>query len=160
MGRMKQTPILAILALAISCSAQTGSTAQVFSVKDIAQQLASLAEVAKIAGSSGAMLGNYASHAIQLSVRTASGGAEVHAYADDIFIVTQGKAVLITGGTVVNAKTDSKGETHGSNIQGGTQRTIVKGDIVHIPAGTPHQLLIAPKEVYSSIVIKVHELPQ
>lgn len=156
---MKLLSILA-LALAIPCWAQTGNTAQVFSGKDITSQLASLAPAAVTAGSSGATLGNYTSHAIQLSVRTASGGAEVHASADDIFFVTQGKATLITGGTVVNAKTDSKGETHGSRIDGGTRMTIAKGDVVHIPAGTPHQLLISPKDVYSSIVVKVQEPPK
>ncbi len=153
---MKLISILAI-ALAIPCSAQAGKTTQVYPGKDITAQLASLAQTAMTSGSSGATLGNYNSHAIQLSVRTTSGGAEVHAYADDIFIVTRGKATLITGGTVVDPKTDSHGETHGSSIQGGTEQTIMKGDIVHIPAGTPHQLLIPPHTIYSSIVVKVHE---
>ncbi len=155
---MKLLLILTV-ALAIPCSAQTTSTAQVFSGKEIAEQLTALTKTATTAGSSGDTLGNYPSHAIQLSVRTASGGAEVHAYADDIFFVTKGKAILITGGTVVNAKTDNKGETHGSRIDGGTQQFIAKGDVVHIPAGTPHQLIISPAEFYSSIVVKIQERP-
>jgi mannose-6-phosphate isomerase-like protein (cupin superfamily) len=154
---MKLIPIFAAAALAVPCLAQTGTSAQVFSGKDVAAQLATLAQTAKVSGSSGAKLGDYGSHAIQLSVRTTSGGAEVHAHYDDIFVVTQGSATLITGGTVVDAKTGSDGETKGSSIQGGTSQTIAKDDIVNIPAGTPHQLIVAPGTIYSSIVVKVKE---
>jgi mannose-6-phosphate isomerase-like protein (cupin superfamily) len=154
---MKLIPILVITALAVPCYAQTGNSVKVFSSKDVTSQLAALVEKAKPSGSSGATLSSYESHAIKLSVRTASGGAEVHAHYDDIFIVTQGKATLLTGGTVVHAKTGSDGETKGSGIRNGRSQTIVKGDIVEIPAGTPHQLILAPGGVYCSIVIKVHE---
>ena len=154
---MKLISILAITALAIPCAAQTGGSAEVFSGKDVSAQLATLAQASKASGSSGATLGDYRSHAIKLSVRTASGGAEIHAHYDDIFFVTEGKATLITGGEVVNAQTGADGETKGSSIRDGTSRAIAKNDIVHIPAGTPHQLIIAPGDVFSTIVVKVKE---
>ena len=139
--------------------AVTGSKVQVFSRTGVESQLAALVTAAKASGSSGTTLGDYRSHAIKLSVRSASGGAEVHAHYDDIFVVTEGKATLVTGGTVVNAKTDSDGETKGSSIQNGRSQTIVQGDIVHIPAGTPHQLTIADGNVFGAIVVKVREGP-
>ena len=154
---MKLVPILAVTVLAIPSFAQTASNAQVFSGDDVAAQLKTLVQAAKPSGSSGATLGDYQSHSIKLSVRTASGGAEIHAHFDDIFVVTEGKATLITGGTLVNAKTGSDGETKGSSIDGGKSETIAKSDIVHIPAGTPHQLIIAPGEVFRTIVVKVRE---
>ena len=154
---MKLIPILAIAALAIPCYAMAQNKAEVFSGKDIVSQVEALVQTAKTSGSSGATLGDYKSHAIKLSVRTASGGAEVHAHYDDIFVVTQGKATLVTGGTVVNPKAGSDGETKGSSIQNGNSQTIAKEDIVHIPAGTPHQLIIAPGDVFSAIVVKVKE---
>jgi mannose-6-phosphate isomerase-like protein (cupin superfamily) len=154
---MKLVSVLAIAVLVMPCCAQAQSNAEVFSGKDVASQLAALAQKAKASGSSGATLGDYNSHAIKLSVRTASGGAEVHAHYDDIFFVTQGSATLITGGTVVDSMTDSEGETKGTRIQNGKSQAIVKGDVVHIPAGVPHQLILAPGSVYSSIVIKVKE---
>jgi len=154
---MKLIPIVAVVALAIPSVAQTGSKAEVFSGKDISAQLATLAQVSKASGSSGATLGDYSSHAIKLSVRTASGGAEIHAHYDDIFVVTEGKATLITGGTVMNAQTGNDGETKGSSIQDGKSQSITKSDIVHIPAGTPHQLIIGPGDVFSTIVVKVKE---
>ena len=156
---MKLILILTTAALAIPCCAQAGSKTEVFSGKDVSSQLATLVQAAKASGSSGATLGDYKSHAIKLSVRTASGGAEVHAYYDDIFIVTGGKATLVTGGTVVDAKSESDGETRGSGIQNGTSQTIVQGDIVHIPAGTPHQVMIAGGDTFGAIVVKVKEAP-
>jgi len=158
---VKLIAILAVAALASPCLAQTGSgaasSAEVFSGKDVAAQLATLAQTAKGPGSSGATLGDYKSHSIKLSVRTTSGGAEVHAHYDDIFVVTGGTATLITGGTVVDAKTGADGETKGVSIENGKSQTITKDDIVHIPAGTPHQLIIPPGTTYSSIVVKVRE---
>lgn len=153
----KLVPLLAAAAFAISAQGQSPAGAQVYSGKDVTAQLAALGQKAKATGSSGATLGDFTSHAIKLSVRTSSGGAEVHAHYDDIFFVTGGNATLITGGQVLHAKTASDGETKGSGIEGGMRRMIHKGDVVHIPAGTPHQLLIAPGETYSSIVIKVKE---
>lgn len=154
---MKLIPIFAVATLAIPSFAQTGGKAQVFSGKDISAQLATLGQTSKASGSSGATLGDYTSHAIKLSFRTASGGAEIHAHYDDIFVVTEGKATLITGGTVMNAQTGNDGETKGSSLQDGQSQTITKNDIVHIPAGTPHQLIIGPGDVFSTIVVKVKE---
>lgn len=154
---MKLVSVLAIAALAMPRCVHAQSNAEVFSGKDVTSQLAALAQKAKASGSSGSTLGDYNSHAIKLSVRTASGGAEVHAHFDDVFFVTQGRATLITGGTVVNPTTDDQGETKGTRIQNGKSQVIVRGDVVHIPAGVPHQLILVPGSVYSSIVIKVRE---
>ncbi|MGA9719624.1 MAG: hypothetical protein WBQ79_15190 [Acidobacteriaceae bacterium] len=148
----------AAAALTIPCYAQ--KKADVFSGQAVQSQLTALVQAAKASGGSGAKLGDYHSHAIKLSVRTASGGAEVHAHYDDIFFVTGGKAMLITGGNLIHGKTDSEGETKGSSIENGKSETIAKGDVVHIPAGVPHQLILAPGSAYSSIVIKVRESQQ
>ena len=154
---MRLIVLVMMAALAIPSCAETDSKAEVFSDQAVTSQLRALLQAAKGSGSGGATLGDYKSHAIKLSVRVASGGAEVHAHFDDIFFVTGGKAELITGGSVVNPKTDSDGETKGSSIKNGMSVTIAKGDVVHIPAGVPHQLTVAPGSEYSSIVVKVRE---
>lgn len=154
---MKLMAVVALAALAVPCYAQTGKQVEVYSHKDLSAQMATLVRAAQAKGSSGAKLVDYGSNAIQLSVRTKSGGAEVHAHFDDIFFVTQGKATLITGGTVVDPHTSPDGETHGKRIEGGTSRMIGKGDVVEIPAGTPHQLIIPAGTAYGSVVVKVHE---
>jgi mannose-6-phosphate isomerase-like protein (cupin superfamily) len=131
--------------------------ADYFSAQDIQKQLADLAPKSQAAGSSGATLGDYGSHRIQLSVRNASGGAEIHAHYDDVFVVQRGHATLTTGGSVIDGKTTPDGETKGSGISDGHTQELSAGDVVNIPAGTPHQLKLAPGVPFSTIVVKVRE---
>lgn len=156
-GLVFAVTLLSVTLLSIPLLAQTDQQAEVFSAKDVQGKLAALEQAAKPSGSSGTKLGDYGSHSIALSVRNASGGAEIHAHYDDVFLVTQGRATLITGGTVVDPKTGADGEIKGSKVQNGASQVISAGDVVHIPAGVPHQLMLAPGETYSAIVIKVRE---
>jgi mannose-6-phosphate isomerase-like protein (cupin superfamily) len=129
----------------------------VFPVPDLRAQLDKLAADSKTKGSSGATIEDYGSYKIQLSVRTASGGAEVHAHWDDVMMVEQGSATLITGGAVVDGTSGMDGETHGSKIENGQSQKINPGDVLTIRAGTPHQLILEPGTTYGAIVIKIHE---
>jgi mannose-6-phosphate isomerase-like protein (cupin superfamily) len=146
-------PLLCVFAQAQNASKQ----ADYFSAQEIRKQLADLAPKSQPSGSSGSTLGDYGSHQLKLSVRTASGGAEIHAHYDDVFVVTQGQATLITGGTVENSTTSDDGETKGTGINAGSTQVISVGDVVNIPAGTPHQLKITPGVLFSTIVVKVRE---
>jgi mannose-6-phosphate isomerase-like protein (cupin superfamily) len=154
--KMRNLSIVILLLLCLPAFGQS-SKAEYFSSADLQHQLSELAVKAKASGSSGSTLGDYGSHALKLSVRTSSGGAEVHAHFDDVILVTQGQATLITGGTVVDPKIDADGETKGLSIQSGTTQTISVGDVIHIPAGTPHQMTIAPGALFSALVVKVKE---
>lgn len=132
-------------------------SAQVFSHTELKQQIDKLTAIAREKGSSGSTLGDYGSHALKLSLRGKSGGAEVHAHFDDVMVVLDGSATLITGGTVVNVKTDAEGEEKGASIRGGITHQVVKGDILHIPAGTPHQLILGKDEMFTAFVVKIRE---
>jgi mannose-6-phosphate isomerase-like protein (cupin superfamily) len=153
----------AALLLTFSASAQAPASpaahdpAVVFPTTDLHDQLEKLVPAAKEKGSSGSTIEDYGSYKIQLSVRTSSGGAEVHAHWDDVMIVEEGSATLITGGTVVDAKTNADGETHGAKIENGSSRIIKPGDILTVRAGTPHQLILEPGTTYGAVVVKVHE---
>jgi mannose-6-phosphate isomerase-like protein (cupin superfamily) len=136
---------------------QTSAHAQVFSAADLQHQLATLAASAESKGSDGATLLDYPTHALKLSVRSETGGAEVHAHFDDVIVVTGGTAELVTGGTVIDARSGNDGETTGSGIRNGKSEYIAKGDIVHIPAGTPHQMIIPKGVTFSAFVVKVRE---
>jgi mannose-6-phosphate isomerase-like protein (cupin superfamily) len=80
--------------------------------------------------------------------QTPPGVAAVHYKVSEVYHVIDGAATLVTGGTMVNAKTrppddvsvkfeDGPGAS-GSSIQGGTSQRIKAGDLVVIPAGVPH----------------------
>lgn len=154
---MKFATAIALAFFAIPCTSQSPGKAEVFSATNVQRQLVQLAQQGKTKGSSGSTLGDYGTHAIKLSERTVSGGAEVHAHFDDVMIVMNGNATLITGGELIDSHGGSKGESTGSGIRNGITKSIGTGDIVHVPAGVPHQLLIAPGTTYSALVIKVKE---
>ncbi len=78
------------------------------------------------------------SYKIQAGRRVAAGTAEVHASDTDIFYVTEGEAIFVTGGKPVNPKTTGPGEVRADKLEGGTARKLVKGDVIVIPAGVPH----------------------
>ena len=136
---------------------QKVDNAQVFSASEVQHQLAALAANAQTKGTDGTTLGDYRSHALKLSVRTESGGAELHAHFDDVIVVTQGNAQLVTGGTIIDPHSGTDGELTGSGIRNGKTQSIAKGDIIHIPAGTPHQMILAKGVTFSAFVVKVRE---
>ena len=73
-------------------------------------------------------------------------------------MVTGGEATLLIGGKVVGevaAKSGAPGEKRGTDITGGTTQVVKKGDIINIPAGTPHWIKIAPGEDFSYVNVKV-----
>lgn len=146
-----------LVALSFAATAQSGGKAEVFASQDLLGQRTALEAKAKAAGSAGVTLADYGSHKVQISVRTESGGGEIHARFDDVMIVQQGTATLITGGTIIDGKTGADGETKGSGIKGGKSQAIGPGDIVTVNAGVPHQLLVPPGTTYSALVIKVKE---
>ncbi|MFY9744852.1 MAG: hypothetical protein WA891_09880 [Acidobacteriaceae bacterium] len=151
--------VAGFFAIALTAAAQTTPHDPVIVIPtpDLHAQIDKLTAEAKTKGSSGATLEDYGSYKIQLSVRTQSGGAEVHAHWDDVMMVEEGSATLVTGGTVVEGKTGDDGETHGSKIDGGQSQKINVGDILTVKAGTPHQLILEPGTVYAAVVVKVHE---
>ncbi|HWP90922.1 MAG TPA: heme-binding protein [Thermodesulfobacteriota bacterium] len=80
-------------------------------------------------------ISNYKVHA---SRRTEPGMAEVHVKDTDIIYVLEGSATLVTGGTVVDGKATAQDEIRGKEISGGQAQKITKGDVIIVPAGTPH----------------------
>ena len=108
-------------------------------------------------GSATQKLAEYPNHFTMISLRKQSGAAEVHQKYADVFFVVRGRATLVTGGTVVNLTTASPGDIRGTSIEGGAQITLNKGDIVHIPANVPHQLLLAAHKEFVYFVVKVQE---
>ncbi len=75
---------------------------------------------------------------IQAGRRVTGGTAEVHANDTDIFYITEGTATFVTGGTPVEPKTTGPGEVRAPKLEGGTARKLTKGDVIVVPAGTPH----------------------
>ena len=93
-------------------------------------------------GSASETLKEYPQHSAMLSFRSRSGEVEVHEQFADLFVVLSGAAILVTGGRVAGARIVAPGETRGASIDGGTEQSLRPGDVAHVPAGTPHQMLL------------------
>ena len=66
------------------------------------------------------------------------GKPAVHPDEAEYVIVVEGAGTMISGGTLVDARTTNPTLVEGSRIEGGTTRALRKGDVFLIPAGTPH----------------------
>ena len=66
-------------------------------------------------------------------------GSEMHDHTNHVFIIVDGEAEFVTGGAMTDPKVISPGQTRGLGIEGGTMHHLSKGDVITIPAGTPHQ---------------------
>ena len=77
---------------------------------------------------------------VHASRRTEPGLVEVHNWETDVVYVLEGSATLVTGGTIVRAATSGEGNAPAApaTIEGGVSRRVAKGDVILIPAGTPH----------------------
>ncbi len=148
-------------AMAQSGAVQT-STVRTKGVDDrtadaLATQAKTLMEEARKteSGNVAVTLEKYPAHSTMLSVRVKSGGAEVHADYNDIFIALDGEATVITGGTVVDPKEVSPGETRGAKVEGGVPTVMHKGDVMHISPGVPHQTMVAAGKTFTYYVVKI-----
>jgi len=75
---------------------------------------------------------------VQTNKRTANGNIEIHEKETDIFYVMDGSATIIVGGTAVEPKQTRPGQMTAKDIQDGQTYNLKKGDVLVIPAGTPH----------------------
>ena len=79
---------------------------------------------------------------MNLEYRTAPAPtAFTHANDAELFVVLEGSGEMTTGGTLVGSKPGpSAGSMSGTSIANGVVRVLAKGDMVLVPADTPHQV--------------------
>ena len=73
-----------------------------------------------------------------LAQRRTAGEVEVHMKTNHVFIIVEGEATFITGGTLVGSRQTAPNEVRAASVQGGQTHHLTKGDVVTIPANTPH----------------------
>jgi mannose-6-phosphate isomerase-like protein (cupin superfamily) len=123
-------------------------------MKSYDKKLAPKIDAHKIASES---LANYGNHNLMIIHREGSGQAEWHEKQADLFVVQSGEATLVVGGTVVDPKTTQPDEIRGPSIKDGVSKHLGPGDVVHIAAKTPHQLMLDAGKQISYAVMKVNE---
>src|SRR6185436_5604104 len=75
---------------------------------------------------------------IVLAQRRSAGEVEVHEKTNHVFIIVEGEATFVTGGTLVGVRDTAPGQRRAPSVTGGEVHHLTKGDVITIPAKTPH----------------------
>jgi mannose-6-phosphate isomerase-like protein (cupin superfamily) len=145
------------LLLSLGAAAQTAKT-EVWSPAQLLERARHLKQLAAQGdGSASEILEKYPHHYTMLAFRNRNGGGELHQNYADLFYILDGGATLMTGGELVDPKTIASGEIRGASVKGGVGQEVKAGDVVHIPADTPHQMLVPDGSTVTYFVVKVQE---
>jgi mannose-6-phosphate isomerase-like protein (cupin superfamily) len=90
---------------------------------------------------------------IILANRRTAGEVEVHEKTNHVFIIVEGEATFVTGGTLVGAKDTAPGQIRAASVQGGTTHHLAKGDVITVPAKTPHWFKEVPTKTIAYYAI-------
>lgn len=88
-----------------------------------------------------------------LAQRRGAGEVEVHERTNHVFIIVDGEATFVTGGTLVGAKNTAPGQIRADNVQGGQTHHLTKGDVITVPAKTPHWFKEVPTKTVAYYAI-------
>jgi mannose-6-phosphate isomerase-like protein (cupin superfamily) len=94
-------------------------------------------------------------YSVTMVRRTRAGSAEVHRNVSDVWYVIDGGGTLVTDGSLVGARETEPGELRGQKVSGGTPRRIARGDLIGIPAGTPHWVSAIDGAQLVYLVVKI-----
>ena len=92
---------------------------------------------------------------VVLANRRGSGEVEYHEHTNHIFIMVEGEATFVTGGTMVGAKRTKPDQMVATSIDGGEIHHLSKGDVITIPAKTPHWWKEVPSKTVAYYAINI-----
>lgn len=156
--RAHRSLLVALVASASPLLAQRGTTAPAEVVH--AQRLKQLGDSLTPGASRTAQIGRGPNFTYAITHRDTSGGLERHDAWTDILVIETGSASILSGGVQEGATESSPGEWRGGTARGATRQAIRAGDVITTPAGTPHQMLLAPGEKITYIAFKVAAPPK
>jgi mannose-6-phosphate isomerase-like protein (cupin superfamily) len=134
------------------------ATPDVYSPADLMAMEKKLEQKTDASGLATETIKKYSTDYSMLAFRKQSGKAELHEKFADFYVVVEGNATLVSGGHIVNGAPSGPGEVRGDSVQDGKETKLKKGDIVHIPANIPHQLVLSKGETFQYFIVKVQEV--
>jgi mannose-6-phosphate isomerase-like protein (cupin superfamily) len=90
-----------------------------------------------------------------LANRREAGPVEYHDRTNHVFIMVEGEATFITGGTMVDAKRTAPDQMRAASIEGGVTHHLTKGDVITIPAKTPHWFKEVPTKTVAYYAVNI-----
>jgi len=160
-GRLGATAAIVLalgMAVGVQVSLAQEALPDVYSQDGLMGMEKTLAAKADASGLATETLKKYSTDYSMLAFRSQSGKAELHEKFADFYVVVDGKATLVSGGQMVHGATTAPGEVRGDSIEGGKETQLNKGDIVHIPANIPHQLVLSKGDTFQYFIVKVQEV--
>jgi len=100
-------------------------------------------------------IGDFGGHLALIVYRDASGEAEYHEKQSDFYVIREGEATLVVGGTMVDPRETGPGELRGPSIRDGETFALRPGDVVNIPPAVPHQILLSEGKTFTYFILKV-----
>jgi mannose-6-phosphate isomerase-like protein (cupin superfamily) len=76
-----------------------------------------------------------------LEYRPATAPAALHEKDAELMVVLDGTGNIVTGGKIVDVKRVNAANLSGPSIADGNTQAVVKGDMLIVPANTPHQVI-------------------
>jgi len=153
---MRASKLILALLVTSPLLAQSGPT--LHSASDLAKLEAKLTATAKTSPTGFSMdtIDDFGSARTLYIVRVHTGDAELHEGWADQMVITKGSVILVTGGNIQGGHglPNQPGETRGPSLEGGKEITLHTGDTVHIPAGVPHWVKVAPGTTTTYLVFK------
>lgn len=145
--------LAACMGLSLLCSTAMSQTSAAAHTRQELLQLAK--QMREQANPQASPIEKHLDNSTILAYRDKDGKAELHEQSEDVFFVLEGTATLVTGGTITSPTTTAPGEIRGAAIQQGSRKDLKEGDVVHIPANVPHQLLLPLRGSFTYFVVKV-----
>jgi len=92
---------------------------------------------------------------VVLAQRREAGQVELHDHTNHVFVMVEGEATLVVGGTMVDAKRTAPDQMRAPSVQGGTTYHLSKGDVITIPAKTPHWFKEVPTKTVAYYAVNI-----
>jgi mannose-6-phosphate isomerase-like protein (cupin superfamily) len=121
-------------------------------LKDFEKTLAAKMSAQKVASQ---QLATFENHGVLVAHREGNGQGELHQRQVDVFVVQTGEAIIRVGGELVDGKQVRPNEMIGSSVRGGVEKRLQAGDVLHVPAKTPHQMLVQAGQQITYLVVKI-----
>ncbi len=109
-------------------------------------------------GSASETIREFPHYAATLWFQSRTSEAEAHHSYTCFIHVLAGSATLVTGGTMNRPRPVGPGELKGASIEAGSNQELRQGDFAHVPAGVPHQFLIAGDKSITCLIVKIQEV--
>ena len=94
---------------------------------------------------------------ILLAQRRGAGEVELHEKTNHVFIIVEGEATFVVGGTMVDARQTAPDQRRAPSSQGGQTYHLMTGDVITIPAKTPHWFKEVSTETIAYYAVNIEQ---